>query len=92
MSSTSTVLFYYLLRSHYFSSWESQTGINAPLYSRENDTKLNKQLTADWAVRYWLDGGCPESKLIMGLALYGRTFRLASPSNNKVGAPAVGPG
>jgi chitinase len=43
-------------------------------------------------VRYWINKGCPPSKLVMGLALYGRTFRLASASDNKVGAPAVGPG
>jgi chitinase len=28
----------------------------------------------------------------MGLALYGRTFQLASSTNNGIGAPAVGPG
>jgi hypothetical protein len=28
----------------------------------------------------------------MGLALYGRTFRLANSNNNQIGAPAVGPG
>lgn len=28
----------------------------------------------------------------MGLATYGRTFKLIDPSNNTVGAPASGPG
>ena len=75
-----------------FSSWETQTGIHVALYSRQNDTELNKQLTQDWAVRYWIEKGCSPSKLVMGLGLYGRTFRLASAANNKIGAPAVGPG
>ncbi|CAF1311435.1 unnamed protein product [Adineta steineri] len=73
-------------------SWESQTGINSPLYSRASDSETNKQLTQDWAVRYWIDKGCSKSKIVMGLALYGRTFRLSSTTNNGIGAPAVGPG
>jgi len=83
------VIFIYLLN---FSSWESQTGIHVALYSRQNDTEINKQLTVDWVVRYWINNGCSPSKLVMGLALYGRTFQLASSLNNKIGAPVVGPG
>ncbi|CAF1039913.1 unnamed protein product [Rotaria sordida] len=73
-------------------SWETKTGIHIPLYSRQNDNQLDKQLTQDWSVRYWINNGCSPSKIVMGLALYGRTFRLASPSKNYIGAPAVGPG
>ena len=62
------------------------------MFAREKDTEVNKQLTVDWAVRYWINNGCSPSKIVLGLALYGRTFRLASSGNNKIGAPAVGPG
>ncbi|CAF3291975.1 unnamed protein product [Rotaria sp. Silwood2] len=73
-------------------SWESKTGIHVPLYSRQNDNKLDKELTQDWSVRYWINNGCSSSKIVMGLAVYGRTFRLASSTKNYIGAPAVGPG
>jgi chitinase len=75
-----------------FSSWETETGLHTALYGHQNDTAINKQLTVDWAVRYWLKQGCSPSKIVLGLALYGRTFRLASSVNTKVGASAVGPG
>jgi chitinase len=75
-----------------FSSWETETGLHTALYGHQNDTEINKQLTVDWAVRYWLKQGCSPSKLVLGLALYGRTFRLASSLSTKIGAPAVGPG
>ncbi|CAF3004940.1 unnamed protein product [Rotaria sp. Silwood2] len=60
--------------------------------SRQNDNKLDKALTQDWSVRYWINNGCSSSKIVMGLAVYGRTFRLASSTKNYIGAPAVGPG
>ena len=74
------------------SSWEKETGIHVSLFGRKQDTEVNKQLTQDWAVQYWISKGCSPSKIVLGLALYGRTFRLASSTDNKIGAPAVGPG
>lgn len=74
------------------SSWESKTGIHVALYSRQNDSLLNKQLTQDWSIRYWINNGCSSSKIVMGLALYGRTFRLSNSINTHIGASAIGPG
>lgn len=75
-----------------FSSWETETGIHVPLFASKDDTQLNQQLTQDWAVRYWISNGCPPSKLVMGLALYGRTFRLANARDNGIGARTVAAG
>lgn len=44
----------------------------------------------DFAMRYWKRQGAPIEKLLMGVATYGRTFRLVSASNG-VGAPTGGP-
>ncbi|XP_053376417.1 acidic mammalian chitinase-like [Mercenaria mercenaria] len=43
----------------------------------------------DWAAKYWVQQGTPKEKLIIGLATYGRHFRLSNPSNFQVGAPAA---
>uniref|UniRef100_T1GD51 Uncharacterized protein n=1 Tax=Megaselia scalaris TaxID=36166 RepID=T1GD51_MEGSC len=66
-------------------SWESVTGMNSPLYS-------SGPFSIEKAVNYWLNNGAPASKLTVGLAAYGRTFTLANPSNNGLGAPSVGAG
>ena len=43
-------------------------------------------------MNYWKSQGAPAEKLLVGFATYGHTFRLASASNNGVGATASGPG
>ncbi|XP_043485682.1 chitotriosidase-1 [Polistes fuscatus] len=73
-------------------SWESTTGINAPLYPQKGITGNNAKLTTDAAVQYWLDQGAPPEKLIVGVPFYGRSFSLQNAQNNKVGAPTTGPG
>ncbi|EDS25631.1 chitotriosidase-1 [Culex quinquefasciatus] len=69
------------------------TGNNAPLYAGSADvTTIQKQLNVLSSVQYWLSKGAPASKLNLGMPLYGRTFTLASASNNGVGAPVTGAG
>lgn len=100
-------------------SWETITGINAPLYSRSGETGeqatlntvscygnstygnrfyrgfvltvtrwLRCGLSQAWAANYWVAGGCPSSKMAVGVATYGRTFLLKDGNTNGVGAPA----
>jgi chitinase len=71
-------------------SWESVTGINAPLYAGPRDA--SQQLNVDAIIKYWLSQGCSRDKLNVGIPLYGRTFTLANRSNHEVGAPSAGPG
>ncbi|XP_015117974.1 chitinase-3-like protein 1 [Diachasma alloeum] len=68
------------------------TGLNAPFLASPSDTPKDKQLTVQAAVKYWLKQGAPKEKLVLGMPLYGRSFTLENPSDNRVGAPARGPG
>ena len=43
-------------------------------------------------MQYWHDGGMPKDKIIIGMPSYGRSFTLADPNNNGLGAPATGAG
>ena len=42
----------------------------------------------EWAANYWLAGGCPKEKLIIGLATYGRGFDLTDETQTGLGAPS----
>nr|DAD27353.1 TPA_asm: hypothetical protein HUJ06_028821 [Nelumbo nucifera] len=71
----------------YHGSWDtSATGSHALLY----DSTSN--ISTSYGVQSWIDAGVPLSKLVMGLPMYGRTWKLKDPSANGIGAPAVGGG
>ena len=73
-------------------AWDTNTGYNAPLFSRRAERGNEATLNVDWAVREWLNRGCPKDKLVVGLATYGRSFTLRDARRSEVGAPARGPG
>ncbi|KAK2163323.1 hypothetical protein NP493_1463g00000 [Ridgeia piscesae] len=69
---------------------ESITGANAPLFPRQGETGAQRELNVEWAANYWVSKGCPKSKLVIGMATYGRSFRLSNANNNGMGAAASG--
>ncbi|XP_076797324.1 chitotriosidase-1 isoform X2 [Arvicanthis niloticus] len=81
-----------LMAYDFHSSWEKTTGHNSPLYKRQGESGIAAEQNVDAAVNLWLQKGTPANKLILGMPTYGRSFTLASSSDNKVGAPATGPG
>ncbi|KAM3337072.1 hypothetical protein P3S68_032772 [Capsicum galapagoense] len=71
----------------YRGSWDtSATGAQAALF----DTKSN--ISTSYGLSTWIKAGALRSKLIMGLPLYGRTWKLKDPNVDGIGAPAVGVG
>ncbi|KAG9146116.1 hypothetical protein Leryth_015911 [Lithospermum erythrorhizon] len=73
----------------YHGSWDkNQTGAQAALY----DSRTN--FSTDYGISSWLNAGISREKLIMGLPIYGRSWKLKDPTVYEIGAPAVdvGPG
>lgn len=81
-----------LMTYDFHGAWDRFTGINAPLYASSSEQGDDANLNVNSAVKYWLSQGASADKLILGVPSYGRSFTLANPSNNGVGAPAVGGG
>ncbi|RMZ93814.1 putative chitinase 3, partial [Brachionus plicatilis] len=79
-----------LMAYDFHGSWEDFLGHHAPLYARKEEVGNQTKLNVGWAVRYWLSQGCPKEKLLVGLALYGRSFTYAEDKN--LGASSTGPG
>ncbi|KAF8400549.1 hypothetical protein HHK36_013848 [Tetracentron sinense] len=71
----------------YHGTWDTTTtGEHAALYDPHSN------ISTSFGLQSWIDAGVPPKKVVMGLPLYGRTWRLKDPSVNGIGAPAVGVG
>ncbi|XP_075167850.1 chitinase-like protein 4 [Haematobia irritans] len=60
-------------------------GFNAPLRGQSPNN-------VEDCINYWLMNGAPPSKLLMGLAFYGRTFQLSDTMQTTPGSPILGLG
>lgn len=72
--------------------WEPKTGHNAPLFASASESEWRKQLSMDAGVKLWERMGAPKSKLVIGLATYGRSFTLSNTAQHGMNAPTSGGG
>jgi len=70
----------------YHGQWDKKTGHVAPFLEHPDDDF--SYFNANFTMNYWHESGCPKSKLVMGMPLYGQSFTLASAADNKLNAPA----
>ncbi|CAK9294208.1 unnamed protein product [Gordionus sp. m RMFG-2023] len=69
---------------YHAASWDSRTGHNSPLYG-------SGAFTTKGSIDEWEKVGLNRNIMVVGLAFYGRTWRLST-SNSGVGAPTSGVG
>ncbi|XP_072043496.1 chitotriosidase-1-like [Amphiura filiformis] len=63
-------------------SWEQDLGHHATLFPGPGDSGDDKKLTVSYAVEdVWVKKGCPSNKLIVGLGMYGRAWKIGSSCN-----------
>lgn len=82
--------FFNVMTYDYHGSWDQQTGLCSPLYPCAGDA--NVELNMNSSINAWIQAGATPSKVLTGLAFYGRSFTLANPAENGVGAPIAGAG
>ncbi|KAF8369874.1 hypothetical protein HHK36_032097 [Tetracentron sinense] len=71
----------------YRGSWDTTvTGAHAALY----DSKSN--VSTSYGLGSWIKAGVPGKKMVMGLPIYGRTWKLEKPEIHGIGAPGIGVG
>lgn len=71
-------------------SWEKVTGHNAPMYMGKGDPSPAGWST-DGAVRAYLEGSVPASKIVAGAAFYGRGWSGVGSKDDGLYQPASGP-
>ncbi|KAK0089665.1 hypothetical protein PV325_006088 [Microctonus aethiopoides] len=80
--------FIHVMAYDYHGSWDTYVAPNAPL-------KCDDELCAESSMNYLLKLGAPPEKLVLGLAMYGRTFILTSKLNDSespIGRPSLNRG
>ncbi|XP_063366350.1 acidic mammalian chitinase-like [Cydia amplana] len=81
--------YFNLMLYDFYGSWNTETGVNAPLYAQlTDDPSLN--FNVNNSVHVWINNGATPSKLVLGMGAYGKTFNLTSLNNTSTGAPITG--
>ncbi|KAJ8920078.1 hypothetical protein NQ315_011732 [Exocentrus adspersus] len=70
--------------------WDKQTGHVAPLFYHPEDEVAF--FNSNFSINYWISEGVPRRKIVMGMPLYGQSFRLEKESEHGLNAKAPGPG
>ena len=77
---------------HSFVWYYPFTGFNAPLYPSTSETGYLATLNLNYSANYWLSKGMPREKIVVGIPLYGQTYKLSNPQNHELKASAKGYG
>lgn len=62
-------------------SWDTLTGLNAPLY-KDPDSRFYGEWSVQDAVQTYINSGVPANKIIMGVPFYGRSYNQVNSMNN----------
>ncbi|OIS97182.1 hypothetical protein A4A49_21324 [Nicotiana attenuata] len=72
---------------NYKGSWDtSATGAPALLYDKSSN------ISTSYGISAWKQNRIPSTKLVMGIPLFGKTWKLKDPNDHRIGAPAIGVG
>ncbi|XP_072751718.1 probable chitinase 10 [Anoplolepis gracilipes] len=74
----------------YHGAWESTSGHIAPLFGSPGDN--NPYYNVNFTMSYLVRLGAEKSKLLVGIPLYGQSYRLSTASQAGLGEPTTGPG
>ncbi|KAJ8687408.1 hypothetical protein QAD02_023202 [Eretmocerus hayati] len=77
---------------HFYTWYWPVTGLNAPLYPRTAESGYLTSLNVNFSANYWVMKGMPREKIVVGIPLYGHSYKLFNPANHEVQAPARGNG
>nr|QCI31492.1 chitinase [Grandidierella japonica] len=74
----------------YHGQWDKKTGHVAPMYHYKDSEVM--EFNANYTIHYWIEKGADRKKLVMGMPMYGQSFRLSRASDNGYNAKSSGKG
>ncbi|KAK2163330.1 hypothetical protein NP493_1463g01044 [Ridgeia piscesae] len=82
--------FFNVMTYDYHGGWDSQTGHNAPLYPTAAETGTDRNKNIEWTMTYYVALGAAPEKLVVGMPLYGRGYKIVDAAQHGPGTPAHG--
>lgn len=73
---------------HAFAYYDPFTGFNSPLYDEPHDSELYGNRSIVYSGNYWISKGMPKSKIVIGIPVYGHSYKLLFESVHGIHAPA----
>ncbi|KAI0227432.1 Chitinase-3-like protein 1 [Lamellibrachia satsuma] len=90
-----TADFINLLTFNFVDTLLKRTAFDAPLRQPRGQHRLWKQNSVEWTASYAVFCGCPRAKVVIGMPLFGKAYRLTNASTTvslpKAGSPINGP-
>ncbi|XP_014211792.1 chitinase-3-like protein 2 [Copidosoma floridanum] len=77
---------------HFYVWYYPVTDLNSPLYSRSLETGYLTSLNINFSANYWVLQGMPREKIVVGIPLFGHSYKLYNHQNHQLKAPASGYG
>nr|AJF93646.1 chitinase 2 [Panonychus citri] len=81
-----------VLAFDYHGGWEGKTGHHSPLFDKSADQGIDSISNVNYTINYWIERGASPSKLVLGLATFGRSFTIKeSTVDCAIGAKVIKP-
>ncbi|XP_015180357.1 PREDICTED: chitinase-3-like protein 2 [Polistes dominula] len=75
---------------HFFVKYFPVTDFNAPLYPNNMELGYLSKLNVNFSAHYWITKKMPRDKIVVGIPMYGHSYKLDNPLNHNLLAPATG--
>ncbi|XP_014608159.1 PREDICTED: chitinase-3-like protein 2 isoform X1 [Polistes canadensis] len=75
---------------HFFEKYFPVTDLNAPLFPNNMELGYLSKLNVNFSAHYWVTKKMPRDKIVVGIPMYGHSYKLDNPLNHKLLAPAIG--
>ncbi|OWA49899.1 putative Acidic mammalian chitinase [Hypsibius exemplaris] len=75
-----------------YNVWQAYTpftGHNSPLFRRPCQISIFGRLNTEWSANYWVSQGLPKAKLVVGIPMYPRGWKLLTACLHGYGAPST---
>uniref|UniRef100_A0A182FBH6 chitinase n=2 Tax=Anopheles albimanus TaxID=7167 RepID=A0A182FBH6_ANOAL len=73
-------------------NWNTFADVHSPMNNRAFDQGEFRDANVKGGIQHWVAAGCPAEKIVLEVALYGRSYTLVNETDHYLAAPVTGAG